>query len=222
MTGHLSHTADPPGTNAAVTRAPQPAPPSRIFALAWLVARGFTKDRIGATFAYPGCLAFLIPSLLMGRVYESSDTHGLVLFWRRRRNRAVIAVAVLAGVLIYGLLFWWSRSAPDTVLGIGWGALLLMVVWPRIVGLHRMNTRDTGSETPQGHRWHIAGVVQRPGTRMSAVLLAWALMDTVPRAGVVVAAAPDKKTFKALQRFGFSPGNHKRVFMLMRGPTASA
>lgn len=204
-----------------MNRTPRQARPHRIFALSWLLARGFTQDRIGAIFAYPACLVFLIPGIFMGRIFESSDTHGMVLFWHHRRSKGLIATAVLVVAVLWGLLFWWFRSSPDAVFLLYWVFLILLLVWPRIIGIHHLNNRATGAETPKGERWQLGGVVQRPGTRISAVLLAWELMDRIGPGGTVVAVAPDKKWFKALQRFGFTPGHALRVYMRMVAPGGS-
>lgn len=51
------------------TTKPKPAGPHRIFPLAWLMARAFTKNKKSAVVAYPVSLLCVIPYGLVGGLY---------------------------------------------------------------------------------------------------------------------------------------------------------
>ena len=74
-----------------------------------------------------------------------------------------------------------------------------------------------GPGTPKGQRWVIAGLAQRPGTRMTAVLLAKDLVAKLPTGAVRVAAAADadERLLARYVRLGFTAGHKRRVHRII-------
>lgn len=192
---------------------PTPAPTCRLFALAWLMSEAFTKHQPGAILAYPVCLLTVGIYLPRKQVYETADGNGMVIFGRFRiRNEvgaaALLFLAVMAAVVLLG-----------TTIG-PWGISLTTLVWaPFALGLTQLNSgalsmTPVGPETPPGARWQVAALAQRPGTRLSALLLTRRLLATLPRGAVAVAAAADDRLLDAYERFGFIRGKAKRVYLI--------
>lgn len=89
---------------------------SRVHTAGQLVLSSVTQDGIAATFAYPACLAFLIPDLFRGRVFESSDTHAMAVFWRHGKKKSLIAATVFATALRWD----WCSGGPASSGYITW------------------------------------------------------------------------------------------------------
>ncbi|GAA1975478.1 hypothetical protein GCM10009718_09450 [Isoptericola halotolerans] len=168
--------------------------------------------------AVVGCLAALAPSALTRSVYSSPDGDGMVVL-ARWRPALEIALAVLVLVPFAALFgFLGSLVFPDGgVLAVVLSAYA-PVVWVLVGGAvisvsgSAVGVSPVGDETPRGRRWQLAALAQRPGTRLSAVLLARRLVEDLPAGDVVVAAAGDDALLDAYVRAGFTPGEGRRVY----------
>ena len=74
-----------------------------------------------------------------------------------------------------------------------------------------------GPETPPGTRYAISALAQRPGTQMSAVLLAKALISCLPEDTVVIACARDDRLLMNYVRAGFAEGQDRRIYKVLEG-----
>lgn len=136
-------------------------------ALAWLTSQAFAPNRIMAYLSVPVAVLILLPYAIRRQVYESADGKGMVIFgpYRLARDVAILAVLLLPVLALY---FWALVTFGPTHASVLWavGMGLLSI---GLAGIGRGSmVMPTGSETPEGDRWQIAGLAQRPGTRLSA------------------------------------------------------
>lgn len=194
--------------------APPPAKLSRVFRLGWLMSRAFTKGPRRAVIAYPLCLLIVTVYAPRGQVYESSDTHGMVIFGRYRlwAELGAAALVLLAGVVI-GLSMI-PVLGPITVGILAWTFSLLILLGNAQMRSGSTAVTPVGAETPKGDRWQVAALAQRPGTHLSALLLTRELMDSLPTGAIAVAAAADERLLRAYEQFGFIVGKSKRVYRI--------
>lgn len=195
---------------------PTPARLRRAFTLAWLLSQAFTRHLPGAILAYPVCLLTVGIYLPHRQVYQTDDGAGMVIFGRFRIRNEVVAAALLFFRVIEAIVLLGGRFGPL-------GITLVTLLWlPFAVGLTQLNSgalsmTPVGPETPPGDRWQVAALAQRPGSRLSALLLARRLLSSLPAGAVAVAAAADERLVAAYERFGFTRGKAKRVYVVTSG-----
>lgn len=114
----------------------------------------------------------------------------MVIFGRFRIRNEVGAAALLFLAVMLSVALLGTTIGPR-------GISLTTLVWvPFALGLTQLNAgalsmTPVGPETPPGDRWQVAALAQRPGTRLSALLLTRRLLTALPRGAVAVAAAAD-------------------------------
>ena len=208
-----------------MTDAAKPASLRRLAAISVLMASAFTSSRAAAVIATPASFVSLLPYIARGALWESADRDGMVVFGRYRPALDVllsVAVVLLGfGIGIAALVLGAFVAGPTGLLvvlllvllvfgTIGAGALLLLT--------GSSLTGSVGRETPRGRRWTLMGLAQRPGTRLSALLLARQLLDEVPAGGVVVAVAGSPELAAGYTRLGFTRGSGLRVHLVAPPP----
>ncbi len=196
---------------------PDPSPVRNVFSLGWLMSLGFGRSSARAVCAYPMSVLTVLVYLIRGHVYETADGDGMVIFGRYRLWLDSLIVGVAFAPL--ALLYVWLISVTDALsAGLVWAAFMGLIFG----GVAAMGQSSvgfpTGPETPDGERWQIAGLAQRPGTRLSALQLGRALVEATPSGAVVVAAAADDRLVAAYQRFGFKRGRNRRVYKVIDRP----
>jgi hypothetical protein len=180
------------------------------------MARAFTRNQASAVFTYPTCLVSLLPYVLRRGLYASRD--GMVVFCRYRPWLDILLALLMAlllsaaTVLTFGVVYYFLGMAGLIAIGIVaaaalWGACLL-------VGAASF-TRAVGPETPSGKRWMVASLAQRPGTKLSALLLARRKARSLAAGAVIVAVAADGHLARSYARLGFTPGARTRVYRVM-------
>lgn len=100
--------------------------------------------------------------------------------------------------------------------------VLAVVVWLGVGAVVVLVCNGAGSALtivrsgrPRGQRWVIATLAQRPGTRLSAVLLARDLMAQLPVSAVLVSAAGSQQFLDHYLRLGFTEGRNRRVHRII-------
>lgn len=197
-----------------MTGRPRPAPLHRVFGLAWLMTRAFTRGRANAVSAYPFCLLIALISGAMGQLYESEDGHGVVIFGRHRLwlEALIAGVIFLLGMTLVFVMIPVIGPAPVAVVSSLVGLAFVLGIAQLAPGAQ--STTPVGAETPAGDRWQVGGLAQRPGTRLSALVLARRLIGSAPTGTVIVAGAADDQLLTAYERFGFTRGRSKRVYLI--------
>ncbi|WP_150462940.1 hypothetical protein [Nesterenkonia ebinurensis] len=171
----------------------------------------FAPNRIMAYFSVPVAMMILLPYAIRRQVYESADGNGMVIFgpYRLVRDMAILVVLFLPALVLY---FWVMVRFGPIYASILW-AVGMGLLGIGLAGIGRGSmVMPTGSETPEGDRWQIAGLAQRPGTRLSALPLALRLRDSAPAGTVVVAAAQNDRLLAGYKRLGFTEGKDRRVY----------
>jgi len=184
-------------------------------AAAWLVASAFVhkrwQSRLLTLVGWPVFALVMLPAVLLGGAYWR-DRNGLVLLyrWRPFADTLVIIVAIVAAIVgAVAAIIWWVGFIPLVALGVVWFyASVIVVVICKGVG---SAATVVGPGTPKGQRWVIAALAQRPGTRMTAVLLAKDLVAKLPSGAVLLAAAADGGLLARYVRLGFTAGHKRRV-----------
>ncbi|WP_216692967.1 hypothetical protein [Dietzia psychralcaliphila] len=201
-----------------MTSAPgDPAPWWHTGALAWLVARAYTRSRPAAALAWAAALATIAPYVLRRAVYESADRDGMVIFCRYRPVLDVVVATVL-GLAFFGLGFGAFVAEFDhrpLVLVVLGGILGVVLAGARLMSGGLSPTDAVGPDTPDGRRWAIMALAQRPGTRYSALLLTRRLISSLPAGDVVVAVAADELLAGAYARFGLTRTAGRRVHRVL-------
>lgn len=197
-----------------------PAPPHRAPALAWLMAHAYAPNRALAVLAYPLALAVTLTYQLRRGVYESADHHGMVIVarWRPGLDAVLVIGLILAGYAALGLLAG-PLSFLHPLLGPGVFAVagLLGVAGAFVLAQGQQSATPIARDTPHGgDRWQVAALAQRPGTRLSALLLTRHVVATVVPAGdVLVAAAGTERLEQAYIRAGFTPVGRRRLYRIV-------
>lgn len=176
------------------------------------MARAFTKNKPSAVVAYPVSLLCVTPYGLMGGLYETQDRDGMVIFARQHWWVMALMVALIGvGSAVLSALIIAS-------LGLLYGSIILAAaITVTVSGVVAMGSGATlgisvGPETPKGRRYEIAGLAQRPGSRLSAVQLALRLINTTPPGSVIVATAASDELQAQYERLGFTAGESRRVY----------
>ncbi|GAA1119108.1 hypothetical protein GCM10009650_24310 [Nesterenkonia jeotgali] len=166
-----------------------------------------------AYLSVPVAVLILLPYAIRRQVYESADGNGMVIFgpYRLGRDFAILAAILLPVLTLY---FWVMVTFGPTHASVLW-AVVMGLLGIGLAGIGRGSMgMPTGSETPEGDRWQIAGLAQRPGTRLSALPLALRLRDSAPAGTVVVAVAQNERLLAGYKRLGFTGGKDRRVYWL--------
>ncbi|MET3862674.1 hypothetical protein ABIE38_003620 [Dietzia sp. 2505] len=195
----------------------EPAPVRHLGPLAWLVARAYTRSRPAAALAWAAALATIAPYVLRRAVYESADRDGMVIFCRYRPVVDVV-VATALGLAFFGLGFGaFVAEVEHRVLVVAvLGAVLGLIGIGALLMSGGVAPADAvGPDTPEGRRWAIMALAQRPGTRYSALLLTRRLIASLPAGDVVVAVAADESLAGAYARFGFTRTAGRRVHRVL-------
>lgn len=195
-----------------------PAPLHRAPALAWLMAHAYAPNRPLAVLAYPLALAVTLTYQLRGGVYESADHHGMVIVarWRPGLDAVLVIGLILTGYAALALPAW-LLSFLHPLLGPGVFAVagLLGVPGAFVLAQGQQSATPIARDTPHGDRWQVAALAQRPGTRLSALLLTRQVIATVVPAGdVLVAAAGTERLEQAYIRAGFTPVDRRRLYRI--------
>lgn len=169
-------------------------------------------------FATPAALLILVPYLVRRAVYESVDRDGMVMFCRHRPALDVLLVLCLGAIILAigdaaDLLLPGSRGGGLVFAGAVFGAVVVGVA---LMSRGLPMADIVGPETPEGRRWALMGLAQRPGTRYSALLLARRLIAGLGPGDVVVAAAANDRLADAYERFGFTRTGYRRVHRVIR------
>ncbi|MCS5724154.1 hypothetical protein N1028_06010 [Herbiconiux sp. CPCC 203407] len=188
------------------------------------MAEAFTDSRPAAVLATPAAVVSLAPYALRGVLWEAADGDGMVLFGRHRAalDAALAVGLVLTGSVIgIGVLVLIASAAGPVGLLVALAILLVLFGLVGIGGLLLLSaspsalTTTVGRETPGGHRWSAVALAQRPGTRLSALLLARSLVARVPAGDVVVAVAGTPELAAGYERLGFARGRGARVHLVV-------
>ncbi|MDO9395698.1 MAG: hypothetical protein Q7T71_04045 [Herbiconiux sp.] len=200
----------------------RPASPLRLPALSHLMASAFAPGPAAALIATPAAMVSLLPSVLRRGLWETADRDGMVVFARYRPVLdAVLAVAVVALGFAAGIAVLVAAGAVWGVAGV-LVVLLLMLLLFGVVALGgvlllaaSLSSFSTavGRETPSGRRWTVMALAQRPGTRLSALLLTRRLIAGHPAGSVVVAVAASPELAGGYERLGFTRGRGARVHL---------
>ena len=201
------------------TPAVRAAPLARVPALAWLMAHAYARSRPRAVLAYPIALATTLTYALRGGVYESDDQNGMVIVARWRFG---LDMLTLTSVMVLGLL----ALAPVAVLAslvhplLGPATYVLAgattVAGALVLAQGQETATPIARNTPTtGDRWQIAALAQRPGTRLSAMLLTRRVIGSVvPPGDVLVVSAVTADLEQAYIRAGFTPLGRKRLYKI--------
>jgi hypothetical protein len=162
-----------------------------------------------------------LPYAWRGALYESDDRDGAVIFssWRPVLDAFLSTVAVLL-VFIPWLVFLFVTTFYGQSAGfsIPFYVVLLPCVWlgaaVGFMGQGLSSSMPVGRETPEGPRYQLAALAQRPGTRLSALLLSRRLVASLPAGSVVVAVAADEGLAAGYTALGFTRGRGKRLSMV--------
>ena len=191
-------------------------------ALGRLMAGAFTGGRAASVLATPAAVVSLAPYALRGVLWETPDGDGMVVFGR---HRPVLDVVLAVGLMLLGfavgavvLALVASVAGPIGLLV----ALMILLVLFGLIGVGGLLllaasasalTSTVGRETPEGRRWSVMALAQRPGTRLSALLLTRRLVERVPAGDVVVAVAGTPELAAGYERLGFVRGRGARVHL---------
>lgn len=195
----------------------QPAPLNRAPALAWLMAYAYAPHRFLAVLAYPLALAVTLTYQLRRGVYETDDRNGMVIVarWRPGLDAVLVTGLILASFAALALPAA-LLSLVHPLLGPGVFAVagLLGVVGALALAQGQQSATPIAKNTPRGgDRWQVAALAQRPGTRLSALLLTRQVIATVVPAGdVLVASAGTERLEHAYIRAGFTPVGRRRLY----------
>ncbi len=162
-------------------------------------------------------------------MYQSEDKNGVVFFGPHRPGRdlgiSLIVTLVLTPLIaLVPVLFvslgltvaFGGASSPIQVIGlIISGVLLFSSIYGAGI-FFRGATADgvTGGETPDGERYAIMGLAQRPDTTLSALLLTRALIRSLPKGRVLVLRAASERAVVRYERLGMTRGRGLRVFLV--------
>lgn len=160
---------------------------------------------------WPVYLLTLLPAVVLGGAYWR-DRDGLVLVhrWRPVSDVCVVSSAmVLAVVVGMSAITWSAGSAVVVAVLVLWFDLGLVV----LLGCHGAGSfvSAVGRGTPSGSRWFIGGLAQRPGTSLTALLLARDLVARLPAGSVLVASAGNQDPLERYVRSGFTATTRRRV-----------
>lgn len=196
-----------------MSQTPAPAGRRRVFALAWLMARAFSGNRLSAVLAYPVSLLILIPYAFRRHLYETRDRTGMVVCGPYSLVKDFL---ILAEALAPLLVAWVSvvrhlpQLVPEVVLII---AVIIFASGAMLLGGGSTGL-PVGPETPKGTRYQVAALAQRPGTRLSGIQLTLRLRDSLPTGSVLVGTATDDERLRQYQGLGFTEGNARRVYWI--------
>lgn len=198
---------------------PAPAPLWRSAAVAWTIARRFTRNLFASVLAYPVVFLSMTSFAWRGCMYESDDLNGVVLFGKRRPGLDLLInfVVLLMGisvlyavVTLIGLAIQPTLSTQVVVLVAGLVTVILLGTGAALLGPSSLS--PVGPETPKGERWVISSLAQRPGTERSAVILTRRLMRSLPSGAVLVASARTDELRDRYLRLRFTQGERRRVY----------
>lgn len=190
---------------------PAPVGVGSVFSMGWLMSRAFARNGVMAVLAYPLAVLTLVPYAGRRQLYRTDDGDGAVVFgpYRPAADAVLAVLLVLPIFAAQWLLPMWIGPG----FGLGLGAVLVILVVAGVVALGGSTlTLPAGPETPKGDRWQVAGLAQRPGTRLSALQLALRLRETVPSGAILVAVAANDRLLTGYKRLGFSEGRQQRVY----------
>lgn len=168
---------------------------ARLFPVSSVMASAFAKNRLQQISAIPWVVLTAIPFVLRGTVYQSEDKNGVVIFGPHRPglDLGISLIVTLLFLPVIALVPVTFISLLITILVTGvWSATqltILMVSGVLLCGsiygagaFLQGSPADgvTGGETPAGERYAIMGLAQRDGTTLSALLLARALVRSLP------------------------------------------
>lgn len=192
-----------------------PAPIHRLFAVAWLISRAYSRNPVQAVAVMPWALFIVVPYVLRRAVYESDDRNGVVFFGRYRPILDVVLAILLTLVTMVvltrlddvsgGRLFALHVPLLVVIAFLAYGAAGILRGAGSLASV-------TGPETPSGDRYAMMALSQRPGTRLSALGLARRLIQGLPEGSVIVAAAADEALARRYERLGFTRGEGLRVY----------
>jgi hypothetical protein len=157
----------------------------------------------------------LLPAVVLGGAYWR-ERDGLVLLyrWRPLADFLVIVGAIVAAmVCAVAAIIWWAGFVPSVALGVVW--FYASVTVAAICNGVGSAATVVGRGTPKGQRWVLAALAQRPGTRLTAVLLAKDLVEKLPSGAVLVAAAADEDLLARYLRLGFTEGHKRRLHRII-------
>lgn len=215
--GRLSY--NNPGMMMSMARRPEAVRIWEWPALAWLMSRAFMArihpTPVLAVAVWPMYFLTLAPAVLLGGAYWR-DRDGMVIIHRYRPlldGLLVIVLMLAAVVAMFSLLQFGGWAGWLLLVAAGWFWVSAILA---LVG-NGMGTPLTlvGRGTPKGRRWAVAGLAQRPGTRLTAVMLARDIIGSLPAGSVVLAAAADDKLLAGYLRFGFVQGSGRRCHMVV-------
>jgi hypothetical protein len=184
-------------------------------AAAWLVSSAFVckrwQSRLLTLVGWPVFALTLLPAVVLGGAYWR-ERNGLVLLyrWRPLADVLLIIVAIVAAIVCaVAAMVWWAGFVVLVVLGVVWfdAGVIVVVICKGVDSAATV----VGRGTPKGQRWVIAALAQRPGTRLTAVLLAKDLVAKLPSGAVLVAAAADEGLLARYVGLGFTAGYKRRV-----------
>lgn len=188
-------------------------------AAAWLTSAAFVQRRWRSkalmVLAWPVYLLTLMPPVLLGGAYWR-ERNGLVLVHPRRRIADfAVVLAALVAVMVGGILLLsvWVWLLPVALVGGAWfyaGVVIALLCNGNGSGSAMTHV---GRGTPPGRRWIIGGLAQRPGTHLTAVLLARDLVRVLPRGSVLLAVAADDELLRRYLRLGFTEDRKRRVHL---------
>ena len=188
-------------------------------AAAWLVSLAFVRkrwqSRLLTLVGWPVYALVLLPSVLLGGAYWR-DRNGLVLLyrWRPLADTIVTVIAMVAAIgCAVAAMIWWAGLVALVAVGVVWfyASVIVVVICKGVDSAATI----VGPGTPKGQRWVIAALAQRPGTRMTAVLLAKDLVAKLPSGAVLLAAAADEGLLARYVRLGFTAGHKRRVHRII-------
>lgn len=195
----------------------QLAPLTRAPVLAWLMAHAYAPNRVLALLACPVALAVILTYQLRRGVYESDDRDGMVIVARWRPGLdAVLAISIILGGyaalgLLAGLLSLIDPFLGPAIFGL---AAVLGVASAVVLAQGQQSATPISKDTPTGgDRWQVAALAQRPGTRLSALLLTrQVIAHVVPPGDVLVVAAGTDRLEQAYIHAGFTPLGRRRLY----------
>ena len=195
------------------------APASRAFSLAWLMGLAFSHNRAAAIVAFPVALMTIVACMLRRGVYATRDRNGMVILVRWSPLADIIAACVII------TLTYVAIGVVAAVAFLAWVPLGLIIVGTSVLWIlagavifasGAQTLSPVCEATPEGlGRWHVSALAQRPGTRLSALLLLRQLVGAVPPGHVLVASAGSDDLLNSYVRLGFTSGSKRRVFKIL-------
>lgn len=182
------------------------------------MASAYSTHRAAAIISFPVYVISILPGILRRGAYWSDDRAGFVIV---QRHRPVADTLIICGVTaaVLGILAVALSMLPPlpqlvsaSVLAAWYTAVVVIILRRRTPG---GSARLVGPETPRGQRWAVTSLAQRPGTRLTALLLTRRLIGTLPDGAVVVATADNDRLAAAYARLGFTQGPKRRVWHMM-------